>query len=250
MALFADHDVTTIEDLAGIDHNVLSIAGVEGIDLTKKIILAQQLLIQEISRRLAREQDDAAAYHTSQVVSTPTLRLCHAFKAIELVYQEAFAGQGLERFERCQATFARLSENTLAVELEQGLAIASEPLPRPGIPTVGAASGVGPSGALEFSVSWMNQRGQESLIGAAVAVENSTGEGIALTPPAPPEFATAWLVYANQAGEMPLRQSGPLALDQTWTTGEQFVDLGRNDGGQAGDETLRLVLQSGRLRRG
>ena len=57
MSLFIDHDLITIDDLAGVDHNILSIAAVEGIDLTKKIFLSHQLLTQEVSVRVGEGVD-------------------------------------------------------------------------------------------------------------------------------------------------------------------------------------------------
>ena len=78
---------------------------------------------------MARESTDDVAFSINQVVATPTLRLCHAMKALELGYQEAFASQGLERYERCRASYASDARKILLAELEQGLGICDEPLP-------------------------------------------------------------------------------------------------------------------------
>lgn len=239
MALFADHDLTTIEDLAGVDHNVLSIAAVEGIDLTKKLTLAQQLLLQDISRVLAKEFGQGTNYDVGQVVCTPNLRLCHALKAIELTYQEAFAGQGVDRYERCRATYSAEAKRVLAGELERGLPIALKPLPRPAGPVVTPSAGTGPTGPIDFAVSWVNQSGEESSLGTPVAIENSGGEMITVVPPPAPPFATGWNVYASLPGERPGKQYGPLGLNESWQVPDQLASQGAAGEGQTGNVVLR-----------
>ena len=114
-----------------------------------------------------------------------------------------------------------------------------------------SSAGVGPAGTLEFAVSWVNQRGQESSIGASTAVDNDQGQALTVVPPVAPEHATGWLVYANFPGDRPGRQSGPLSMQQSWTTSMgQLSSLGVNEGGQTGDTVLRLSPSLNRLRRG
>lgn len=250
MALFADHDLTTIEDLAGVDHNVLSIAAVEGIDLTKKLALAQQLLIQDISRVLAKDPGQGATYDAGQVVRTPSLRLCHALKALELTYQEAFAGQGVDRFERCRVTYSAEAKRVLTAELERGLPVVLNPLPRPTGPVVTSSAGTGPAGPIDFAVSWINQAGEESSLGTLVAIENSSGEMITVTPPTAPPFATGWIVYASLPGERPGRQYGPLGLNESWRAPDQLSSLGPAGEGQTGNVVLRLSPGTNLLWRG
>ena len=42
MALFTDGPISSIEDLRGHDTQIVEIANVEGIDVTKKLALAQE----------------------------------------------------------------------------------------------------------------------------------------------------------------------------------------------------------------
>lgn len=250
MALFADHELTTIQDLAEVDHNVLTIAGVEGIDLTKKIALAQQLLLEDMSRVLAREFESNVVYGVDQIVRTPNLRLCHIFKAIELSYQEAFAGQGLERYDRCRATYAWEAQRALDGEVVRGFSIAAKPLSRPASPVLTLGSGLGPTGPIEIAISWTNEWGEESVSGTPAVVENNSGVSIGVERPKAVAHATGWMVYANYPTQRLVRQSGVLGLEELWIVSGPLTELGLNEGGQTGNHVVHLSQGGNILRRG
>ena len=54
MALFTDGPVSSIEDLKGQDTQLLDVASVEGIDVTRKLALAQEEIAVELAALLER----------------------------------------------------------------------------------------------------------------------------------------------------------------------------------------------------
>ena len=71
MALFTDGTISTLEELRGYESGFYDVASIEGIDLSQKLVLAQQELGVELTARLFREQPE----QLGRVVVTPPLQL-------------------------------------------------------------------------------------------------------------------------------------------------------------------------------
>jgi hypothetical protein len=95
MALFTDGAITSIEDLRGHDTQLLNVATVEGIDVTRKLALAQEELWVEVAGMLGRLNAPPAI---RQVVVTPPLKLWHIFRTLEMVYADAYNSQLNDRY--------------------------------------------------------------------------------------------------------------------------------------------------------
>src|SRR5689334_1908872 len=104
MALFSDGPASTIEDLHGHDTQLLDVANVEGIDVTRKLTLAQEDLGLELRVLLARLSGSSdvgilgSGPGIDHVVVTPPLKLWHTYRALELVYRDAFNSQLNDRY--------------------------------------------------------------------------------------------------------------------------------------------------------
>ena len=101
MALFTDCAVTSIEDLRGHDTQLLNVATVEGIDVTRKLALAHGELCFEVGGMLGRlgpVWQAEVLVALEQVVMTPALKLWHIFRTLEMVYGDAYNSQLNDRY--------------------------------------------------------------------------------------------------------------------------------------------------------
>src|SRR6266545_3965358 len=95
MALFTDGEVSTIADLRGYDTQLLEVSNIEGIDVTRKLLLAQEEIAAEVTTLLGRLNAPPAP---SRVIVTAPLKLWHTFLALELVYRDAYHSQLNDRY--------------------------------------------------------------------------------------------------------------------------------------------------------
>ena len=95
MALFTDGAITSIEELSGHDTQLLTVATVEGIDVSRKLALAQDEIAVEVASLLGRQ---AAPPALEQVVVTPAMKLWHAYRTLEMVYRDAYHSQLNDRY--------------------------------------------------------------------------------------------------------------------------------------------------------
>src|SRR5262245_38505875 len=95
MALFSDGPISSIEDLHGHDTQLLEIASIEGIDVTRKLALAQDEIALDVAGMLSGTSSPARIVN---VVVTSALKLWHTYHALELVYQDAFHSQLNDRY--------------------------------------------------------------------------------------------------------------------------------------------------------
>ena len=104
MALFTDGLMSGMEDLAAQDTQLTNVANVEGIDVTQKLVLAQEELALEITALLTGSRcGDQAIWLQAQprinnLVVTPALKLWHTFRALEMVYGDAYSSQLNDRY--------------------------------------------------------------------------------------------------------------------------------------------------------
>src|SRR5664279_3386892 len=104
MALFIDGPVSSVDDLAAQDSQLLDVANVEGIDVTQKLALAQDELALELNALLTRLGYTGQFFWLApqpdigSVVVTPALKLWHTFCSLEMVYSEAYNSQLNDRY--------------------------------------------------------------------------------------------------------------------------------------------------------
>src|ERR1039457_600238 len=105
MALFTDGPISGMEDLTARDTQLPTVANVEGIDVTQKLVLAQEELALELKTLMSGQRNAGQAFwHPAQpktihsVVVTPALKLCHTFRALQMVYEDAYSSQLNDRY--------------------------------------------------------------------------------------------------------------------------------------------------------
>jgi hypothetical protein len=234
MALFTDGAISTIEDLNAQDSQLLTVASVEGIDVTQKLGSAQDELGIELVALLARSQQVAGSFWGSpalklnNIAITPPLKLWHIYRALELVYSDAYNSQLNDRYGAKRDQFHQMAGWASEKLAEIGVGVILNPVPQADSPAVSAIEGNLQDGTYYVTMTWVNAEGEEgaSAIPAVITVTEST---FAVQPVSPPQGTTGWNVYAGSAPEnMMLQNASPIGPGQSWqqlmplaTTGQQ-----------------------------
>jgi len=244
MALFLDGAVSTTEDLAAQDSQLLNVASTEGIDLGGKLALAQEELDIELRALLNRGNpvdplgwiaptyiENAGIGH---VVVTPPLKMWHTFRTLETVYRDAYNNALNDRYAGKRDAFHEMAAWAREKLTLLGIGMAWNPVPRAATPAVAPAQGSLAAGTYYVTMAWVNSAGEEGA-SATPAVTTTTGSTFAIRPGAAPQGAIGWNAYAGvSAGGMILQNGAPLALAQSWTQPPALTAAGRTAGsGQA-----------------
>ena len=222
MALFTDGPVSGLEDLTAQDTQLPNVASVEGIDVTQKLVLAQEELALEITTLLngSRRAEQAfwlsAQPQIANVVVTPPLKLWHTFRTLQMMYADAYSSQLNDRYAAKRDQFQERANWAYEKLLLLGIGIAWSPVPRAREPQVINAPGSLVDGTYYVTMTWTNSKGTEGAPSSAAAI-TTAGSTIQVRPPTPPVCATGWNVYAGADPGALSRQNGsPLATGQTW----------------------------------
>lgn len=104
MALFTDGLVSNMDDLSAQDSQLADVATAENIDVMQKLALAQQEVALGLETLLTGMSYPEQSLRYSprlglnRVVVTPALRLWHAYRALEMVYADAYNSQLNDRY--------------------------------------------------------------------------------------------------------------------------------------------------------
>jgi hypothetical protein len=217
-----------MEDLAAQDSQLLDVASVEGIDVTQKLVLAQDEVTLEMNALLTRLSyvDQlfwlAPQPNLGSVVVTPALKLWHTFRSLEMVYSDAYNSQLNDRYAGKRDQFHLRAKWAYDALVQAGIGVASVPVPRAAIPAVTAAAAPPPGtplpdGTYYATMAWVNAGGEEgaSALPATIA---TTGSSLLVQPAgARPKTAAAWNVYVGTGPDsMALQNGAPIAIGQTW----------------------------------
>ncbi|MCU1235360.1 MAG: hypothetical protein JWP63_3327 [Candidatus Solibacter sp.] len=244
MALFTDGEVSSIEDLRGHDTQLLEVANVEGIDVTRKLQLAQEEIAAEVTTLLGRLNYPPAA---SRVVVTPTLKLWHTYLTLEMVYRDAYRSQLNDRYAGKRDEFHGMVKWAYDKVIQTGLGMSYDPVARAASPHVLPVSGGLPDGSYFVAATWTNAAGSEGAVSTPVTIEIA-GSSFAVTPGAAPPNAKGWNVYAGTGPEaLTLQNDTPLGLDRAWPQPNTIANGGHSAGsGQSPDYLLpvpRTILR-------
>ena len=235
MALFSDGPPSTIEDLTQQDSYLLSVAGVEGINVTNKLQLAYNEVSVAVTVIFNREasiydpvlgQAPLDVYHLSV---TPPLKLWHTFKSLELVYRDAYYNQLSDRYQGKWKQFEQLAREYRLGFIDTGAGIVVDPLPMPAAPVITLEPASQAGGIAYLTVTFVNAEEEESS--PATTVQQGVPDGSVILAGAPtwPSNAVGWNLYGGMAPtSMTLQNSAPLVLGAAF----QFV-LPGSSGGQA-----------------
>lgn len=245
MALFTDGNISTLDDLTAHDTGLMGVAGVEGIDLTVKLALAQEELGVELASMLPPQSG------LDGVVVTAPLRLWHVFHTLAMVYRDAYNNQLNDRYKGKWQQYRELAQWASRKLLETGLGMAANPVPRAGAPVLSAAPGVGWSEdtTLYACVAWVNAAGEEGAAGPWGMITVGPGQALAVRAVQPPAAAAGWNVYVGiDSGEMRRQNEVPLDTAASWTQAGALREDGAQPGKGQKPSYQRALAQT--LRRG
>uniref|UniRef100_Q01Z38 Uncharacterized protein n=1 Tax=Solibacter usitatus (strain Ellin6076) TaxID=234267 RepID=Q01Z38_SOLUE len=248
MALFTDGDVSSIEDLRGYDTQLLDVANTEGIDVTRKLKLAQDEIAAEITTMLARRAWSNAPVDPGRVVVTAPLKLWHMFLSLELVYRDAYRSQLNDRYAGKRDEFHGMVKWAWDKLIETGLGLVDDPVARAAAPRVLPAAGSLPDGTYYVAAAWTNAAGAEGTSSIPATIDIAGGS-FAVQAIAGPVNAKGWNVYAGNSPTSLTRQNDkPLEPGETWLQSNSILTAGTPAGcGQAPDFLLPVprILQRG-----
>jgi hypothetical protein len=246
MALFTDGAVTGIEDLRGHDSQILNVATVEGIDVTRKLALAHEELCIEVSALLYQLKTPMAIYEVAgllgglntppaiqQVAMTPPLKLWHIFRTLEMVYGDAYNSQLNDRYAGKRDEYHAMAQWAYDQTIRGGLGIAADPVEQAATPDLRPSAGGLADGVYYVAIAWTNAAGEEGGSSAPAMIEAS-GSSFAVQATAPPKVK-GWNVYSGTSrATMTLQNLSTLAPGQTWVQPDTLSTTGRQAGsGQA-----------------
>jgi len=245
MALFTDGDVSGIEDLRGYDTQLLDVANIEGIDVTRKLKLAQDEIAAEVAVMLAGA---SPTVDPGRIVVTTPLKLWHVFLALELVYRDAYRSQLNDRYAGKRDEFHLMVKWAHEKIIQTGLGIVNDPIVRATPPHVELCSGSLPDGTYYVAAAWTDVAGAEGMTSIPATIDVA-GSSFAVRMGATPANAAGWHVYAGVAPHSLFQQnSAPLTPGQTWTQPDTITAGGKAAGfGQAHDYLLPVprMIQRG-----
>lgn len=236
MALFTDGGLSCLEDLLAQDAQLFDVATVEGIDVTRKMALAQDELGLQLVTMLGRLNFmDQPLWLTpqvslSRVVITASLKLWHTYRSLEMVYSDAYNSQLNDRYSAKRDQFHQMARWASDKLVEIGIGIVTKPVPQAATPQITAIPGSLPDGTYYITMAWLNDAGEEGA-SAVPAVATSAASALQVQPGDPPQNAAAWNLYAGNAAEtMVLQNSSPIAARQIWQQSAALTPTGQKPG--------------------
>ncbi len=254
MALFTDGPAPTIEELVDEDSGLLDVAENAGINVTAKLRLAHEEVASELElwlnrRRPAAEVLWAPSPRIAQIVMTAALKRWELLQALSTVYRDAYFGALVDRYQAKWHEYRQLGRDARESFVASGLALVSDPVPRPEPPVLGTTPGTYPGGTYYVSVAGVNRGGQEGAGSWASSVTTTDGNAILVAPAVWAENAISFRVYAGRApGAMVLQNTVDIPAGVTFTYLPGQLTEGRAPGsGQAADfvRPLARTIQRG-----
>lgn len=253
MALFTDGPISSIEDLTAQDSQLLNVASVEGIDTTQKMAIAQEEIAMELLGALGRFANPDRLFwlppqpKLDAVVITPSVRLWHTARSLELVYTDAYNSQLNDRYAGKREQFHDMAKWAYSKLIEIGVGIAGTPVPRAAMPTLTPFPGALPDGLYYATMTWVNRNEEGApALPSTVATSSST---FLLEPAAAPAAVVGWNVYAGSSPDTMFRQNTAiLEIGQTWEQPGALIQVGSLPGkGQKPSylQSLPRIIQRG-----
>jgi len=254
MALFTDGPPSSIEQLAGLDSQLASVASTERIDVTRKLELAHEEIGLDLDALLKRmSAADRPIWAVGKpslenVVVTTALKLWFAYRTLELVYSDAYSSQLNDRYMGKRDQFQQTAVEYRERLIETGTGMASIPVPRAATPALAAAPGSLPDNIYYVTAAWVNRVNEEGASAIPAAITTASSSFSAKLGPAPAN-ATGWNVYVGMDPDsMALQNSPPLGVGADWVQPVWISATGRKPGnGQAPSyvQALARIVQRG-----
>ncbi len=251
MALFTDGPPSSIEDLSAQDAQLMTVATVEGMDVTQKLALAWEDVGLNLDVMLkasfgAGEFWQPATPNLKAVVVTPPLRLWHTFRALELFYADAYNSQLNDRYAGKRDYFGERASWAHERLMELGIGMASLPVSRAAQATVRATPPVNqalPDGTYYVTTAWVNRNGEEGAPGDVTDVTTASST-LAVEPGAAPPNASGWNVYVgSDPSALTLQNTLPLGTAAIWVQPLPVTAVGSAPGNGQPASFLKVMVR-------
>ena len=259
MALLTDGNPNDGEALRIYEAAILDVAKVETIDLDAKLCLATEEISQDVLDVLLGHTGaqsltspgggDRRKIGVSDVVVSLQMKRWHALHTLAVVYRDAYNSQLNDRYKNKWEEYRELARGAKERTLEFGIGLVAAPVPRAGIPVLGATAGTLAGTIYYARVSWVSAAGQEGSASPATTFQTTDNSGLTVAAVNAPVIAAGWNVYLGLAlSTLSLQNSAPLAIGVTFALpGLGLVNGASPGNGQAAD----MFVTGGRiLRRG
>jgi hypothetical protein len=250
MALFTDGAVASIEDLKGHDTQLLNVATIEDIDVTRKLALAHEEISIELAGLLEQAMQSGqltAPPSIDQIVVTMPLKLWHIFRTLEMVYRDAFNSQLNDRYGGKRDEYHDLAKWAYGRLIQDGLGMATNPVKQATTPEPWPSAGSITDGAYYVAIAWTNAAGDEGAASTPAMIQVS-GSSFAVQTKSPADVA-GWNVYCGTSPSTMTIQNGPALIPgQVWIQSEAVSTAGRLAGnGQMATYRLQVprMIQRG-----
>lgn len=244
--LFTDGSISRVEELAAHDSGLMDVASTEGIDVTGKIILAQEELGIELAALMPRGFPGAGL---ENVVVTPALKMWHGFRTLELFYRDAYNTQLNDRYKGKWEEYRKLGKWALEKLLAVGVGMAADPVRRAQTAELSAGTGQLPENTYAATMAWVNANGEEGAAAESRSLAIPSGGSLTVSAVNPPANARGWNVYVGAFEDALYRQNeAPLTLGHAWAQNTEPTTLGQRPGDGQKPGYLRAlprVLQRG-----
>jgi hypothetical protein len=236
MALFTDGTISTVEDLTGHDSGILEVSSAEGIDLTKKLKLAQDELAVELSALLGPGDG------LGNVVVTTIVRLWHAFRTLEMVYRDAYSNQLNERYGRKRDQFAALAQWSFHKLIDAGVGVTGNPVAKADPAELTYFPGLQPGATYYVCTSWVNGLNTEGAASEWRAISVPDGNVLSVRAVNRPTSASGWNIFVGLSPDAMTQQNESALLpDQVWLQESTVTSGGRAPGSGQGVDYVRVT---------
>lgn len=243
MALFTDGIILAVDDLTAHDSGILNVASAEGIDLTRKLELAQEELAMELSILLGSGDG------LRSLVVTAAIRLWHAFHTLELVYRDAYSNQLNERYGRKRDQYAGLAQWAMQKVIDGGVGVSLNPVPKAEPAALTHFPGQQQGATYYVCTSWLSATGEEGAAGEWRAISVPDGNVLSVRPVNLPASATGWNVFVGLSPDSMTRQNDSVLVPaEAWLQVSAVTGTGAAPGGGQTADTIRTfprILQRG-----
>jgi len=260
MALLTDGNPNDSEALRVYEAAILDVANAETINLNAKLCLATEEISQDVldvllghTRTLysltAPVGEDRRQIGVSDVVVSPQMKRWHALHTLAVVYRDAYNNQLNDRYWNKWEEYRELARGAKERTLEFGIGLVGAPVPRAGMPVLGATAGTLAGTIYYAQMSWVSATGREGDASPATTIQTADNSALTVAAVNAPAIAAGWNVYLGPTvSTLTLQNSSPLAIGTTFTLPGSGLVTGLSSGdGQAAD----MFVTGGRiLRRG
>lgn len=223
MALVMDGMISTVDDLRALDSAVLETSTGEGIDLNKKLQVAQDAVHLELSVFLLRARNNngvtGPGVDLSNVVVTSALRRWHSLRTLAELYSDAYNAQFNDRYLGKWRHYAKQARETSDLLFEYGVGLANVAIPRAAKPELEGTGSGGSITGYYVRTAWRTAHGVSGAASELAALVAANGETLVVRASAPaPAGVVGFDVYVGLSEEKLARQNAtPIVPGQAWS---------------------------------